>query len=460
MQKTYKVTAGMFILSVALCIISVIVIISSKINTKFPLALIPTVYAIGIVGIAGVPRYIKSPGFLICNVLYAMRFYCLPILIMLDSRLDYVDNFEAGIWLMLFEEIVIVFTLVITDAKRRKILEEAETEAIDIDAKALYKATIALCIMAVVIYLIHPSIINKYNFIIGINGDLLDQANLAETSGSTLGGFIVRIAILLVPASVCMYFADKYNKKKRGIFYFCSFAIPTLLSMAIIEGSDRGTVLLQGIAIVYMAMFLMPDKADLTRRIAVILLSVLGAFFVLIRIFQNAYYNIDNVNLSRLVDYIEAYVAGFKNMSVLPRMKEIYSNQVGIGTFVNDVTANVPVLSHIANPLNTCGKYFNLVLGRLGTDQVMPLLGNGLMYFGYLLSPVFNIIMINVVIQLDLNYKKANNGFAVYASTYAAAMIAFCHYQNLQLIMLYFTCRVLPLWLVYIFIRKIRIRRL
>jgi len=82
-------------------------------------------------------------------------------------------------------------------------------------------------------------------------------------------------------------------------------------------------------------------------------------------------------------------------------------------------------------------------------DQVLPLMGTGLMWFGLLLSPIFSVFMMRMVLLFDRKFKLAGDGLEVFTYSYMATIIGFVHYQNIQLIMLYFSCRILPLWIVY-----------
>ena len=145
-------------------------------------------------------------------------------------------------------------------------------------------------------------------------------------------------------------------------------------------------------------------------------------------------------------------------MDITIRMKQEYGQYVTFTTPFNDLFANVPFLSRIVDVGNLSSKYFNNSYGRIGTDQIMPLIGNGLMYFGYVFSPIFSIIMLRVVFWCDEKYRSSNDVFSVFIWSYASTLLTFCHFNNLQLIMLYFSCRILPLVLVYYVFMRLDLR--
>ena len=65
-------------------------------------------------------------------------------------------------------------------------------------------------------------------------------------------------------------------------------------------------------------------------------------------------------------------------MDITIRMKQEYGQYVTFTTPFNDLFANVPFLSRIVDVGNLSSKYFNNSYGRIGTDQIMPLIGEWL----------------------------------------------------------------------------------
>ena len=150
------------------------------------------------------------------------------------------------------------------------------------------------------------------------------------------------------------------------------------------------------------------------------------------------------------VYYMQGYLAGVQNCTESIQTYIHYNSSVDLATLFNDLFYNVPIISHFTTE-NACSIYFSKEIGF--DDQVLPLVGNGLMYFGYFLSPALLILTIKIVLIADRKYRYETNILGVYVFSYISIQLSFCHYQNIQLIMLYLTCRILPIWLIYKFVK-------
>lgn len=425
----------------------------------FPLLLVPFVYVVFEVLFSSIYHFVDAPGLIILNGLYFIRYFILPLLTLFYDD-TYISSYSNGIWLLLYEEVICAVVLSYLCKKREKETYYEEKHNYFLSAKKLYTATWVFIGIAAVVIVLRPSILSKYNLIFGLTNERLNYIESLESSSSSFDIIIVDITRLLIPASVGVYFADKYDKTSKNIYYYCSLFLSVALSVIIIKGVDRGTVILHGVAIAFLVYRILPNRRREIRLMIIVAMTLIVFYLITARmITANTTIGIARYGgIENIINYIQAYVAGIKNMDIVLTMKSEYGQFVNLATPFNDLFANVPFISHLVDSNNRCLRYFNNSYGRIGTDQVMPLIGNGLMYFGYILSPVFSIMMIRVVFWCDRKYRNSKDVFSIFVWSFTSAMLAFCHYQNLQLIMLYVSCRILPLAIVYYIFTHIRFR--
>ena len=458
-HTSIRKTAG---LTFFLLLLIVIVAFVSHPSTLMPLLLVPLVYAIFIVFFAGIFYYIDSPGMIILNALYFVRYFPYPLLMLFYNHY-YIEDYSKGIWLLLYEETICAVVLYFLIRRRQKeFINSVEINDCFSSASNLYAATLIFSVLSVGIIAINPSILLNYNIIFGLTSEKLKHIELVQSSLSVSSFDIIVLDItrLLIPASIGVSFAEMYNKTQKNIAYILSLFFAVSLSMVIMSGVDRGTVVLNGIAIGFIIYKIFPQKRKATNVIVVVSAAIIVLNLVVVRLIvsESSTGLTRYGGIERILEYIQAYVAGIKNMDITIRMKQEYGQYVTFTTPFNDLFANVPFLSRIVDVGNLSSKYFNNSYGRIGTDQIMPLIGNGLMYFGYVFSPIFSIIMLRVVFWCDEKYRSSNDVFSVFIWSYASTLLTFCHFNNLQLIMLYFSCRILPLVLVYYVFMRLDLR--
>lgn len=437
-----------------------VMLLVSQNNEVFPLILIPLIYIFGFCVFGSIYKFVDTPGLMILNVLYLIRYYFLPLLSIVFYDDFYLAEIRPGAWLTLYEEIVAVAVFILLFRKSGLDALHGEVEMrVTISLRKLMISGATVTLAAIVMIILEPDVLNNYMWIFSFNEASVVASQTKEAGGSTLANILVDLSRLLIPICVGSLFIAKYHKTKKKLHYYLALFFTLALSVAMIKGTDRGTVLLQGIAALYFLYFAIPIRRNITRRISSIMFGVLVLYLLIVGMLMSfriyGAYRSDNY----LLDYLQAYVAGPKNMTIALQMKEQYGSALGLRTVFNDIFANTPFMSKLTDPMNSCVRFFNNAYGRIGADQVLPLMGNGIMYFGYVLSPVLSVGMLALLKKFEMKFRSTNNLLGLYFWSYSAAIVGFVHYQNVQLIMLYLTCRILPLALVYLFVSKFSLKR-
>lgn len=423
-----------------------------------PIILIPIVYCILFVISFKFIGHIFTPGLLVANALYLLRYYLLPLTTIVYMPNQYISSFISGTWLLLYEEIFLSIVLYYF-LKREKHSQFAKIDSTTFkrEFKLILLLFSFLCMVCIIFYIIDPSVYKSFNLITNVGNDFVEmiEENASKTESSsfrTLELIVIYLTYLMLAVCIVLFFYSKYQKRKSNIYFLLALILPLIASAIIIIDTDRGGIVHRGAAILFLLFRLFPEKRKVLVNAAYIPMGVLVLYLIASRMLGN-----DNGGSSVLsaeeffVYYMQGYLAGIQNCTEAIQTYIQFGSHVGPETLFNDLFTNVPVMSHFTGK-NACSKFFATVINQ--DDQVFPLVGNGLMYFGYLLSPIFSILTIKVLLVTERKYRNETSIFGAYVFSYIAIQLAFSHYQNIQLIMLYLTCRILPIWLVYKFVRN------
>lgn len=418
-----------------------------------PIIFIPIVYVILFVLSFKFVAHISTPGLLVANALYFLRYYILPISTITYMPDQYIIDFVPGTWLLLYEEIFLSIVLYFFLKKDKSSYFARVNDAnFKREFKIILLVFSAFCSACLLFFVIDPSVYNSFNLITNVGNDFVEmieeQASKTESSAfRTLELIVIYITYLLFAVCLVLFFYSKYRRTHSNTFFYLALIIPLMASAIIIIDTDRGGIVHRGAAILFLLFRLFPEKRKVLINLTYIPMGLLVLYLIVSRMIDN-----DNVGTSILsaeeffVYYMQGYLAGIQNCTQAIQTFVQYGTSVNLETFFNDLFSNVPILSHFTNN-NSCAKYFSKVINQ--DDQVFPLVGNGLMYFGYLFSPILSFLSIKLLMEAEKKYRFSTNLFGVYVFSYISIQLAFCHYQNIQLIMLYLTCRILPIYLIY-----------
>lgn len=416
-----------------------------------PIIFIPIVYVILFVLSFKFIAHISTPGLLVVNALYFLRYYILPITTINYMSDSYIQEYVPGTWLMLYEEIFLSVVLYVYLKKEKySKITKIDDVKFNKEFKLVLLVFLVLCMACLLFFVIDSSVYSSFNLITNVGNDFVEmieeQASKTESSSfRTLQSMIIYITYLLFAVCLVLFFYSKYRKNHSNTYFLLAFIIPLVASSIIIIDTDRGGIVHRCAAILFLLFRLFPEKRRTLINTAYLPIGLLVLYLVVSRMIDNDMG--ESVSSEEFfVYYMQSYLAGIQNCTDALRTYAHYGNSVDFATLFNDLFSNVPIMSHFTNN-NACLKYFAKELLR--DDQVLPLLGNGLMYFGYLFSPILLLLTIKLFVFIERKYMYESNILGIYVYSYSSIQLAFCHYQNIQLIMLYLSCRILPLWLVY-----------
>ena len=100
-----------------------------------------------------------------------------------------------------------------------------------------------------------------------------------------------------------------------------------------------------------------------------------------------------------------AYYGSLKNIDVAIQTK--LNGSITISTLFNDIIRGIPIINKLGNPLDRTVIYYGYTYyGRAQFDQIVPTIGLGYIYLGYILSPTFSFLLVYIVYRADIRYLR------------------------------------------------------
>lgn len=261
-----------------------------------------------------------------------------------------------------------------------------------------------VCFLIFLIFLIFPDLKLRYNFIF-IPEELIKPE--LEVVGAGFLSILADYILILPPLLIFNYFVNKYYKiqsYKYILFLLISF-IPFLLFF---KGVSRFSALLPALAWLSTFCLVLPKY----KKVATF--TIMGsAFIVLISVslFKQFGYSSANksndigINWGEMAVVFNAYFSGVYNVAYVMDIDKFINLNSGMHLFFNDFLKNIAMLSGFADNTSTSGFYFNnYIYSQSGqADQIIPIVGQSYLYFGY--SGFFIMPAICVLIMIFLEKK-------------------------------------------------------
>lgn len=410
-------------------------------------------YLIIYIGLIKIYKYIFSLHGILLTILTFVRYCVIPILIILDKGyMNYIPLgkyqpngkfFYYGAWLYLWELVIVGLFLL-------KMLPKWQNYY-KIKSNIGFKNNNFVIILFIMLYIfiiaLNPSVLDNYIFIINMfqQRNIIYKSEFINVNGNTLyqlSYMATRGLKILIPIPFLCHFHKKYLKTNNNIYFWFSIFVLIIPYALIMEGSSRNTIIIPAISMMIILMFLFEEKRrGIAIGISMIIIN-LGILSILWKSLINIKY-LSQKTLSYWVSYLEMYFAGISNMGKAVAAKLEYGKIFQIDLIFNDLFKNVPFFSSIVNTHNTSSHYFLEVWGR--SDQVIPSTGNGIFFFGFILSPLVPIFIIFFGAYFIRKAYLTTNIPELVVYIYSGTVITYNSFNSISSFMMKFTIFILPL---------------
>lgn len=423
-----------------------------------PLWLIPLVYAIMMILVKNnIVR--NTPGVIALNGFMFMRYVFTPFAYYSDGRINEmiaVGDLSDALIMMLYEMIVIFITLAISGNKyfRKFYNHDCNNSSWKYitEMKISRNTLFVLLSIAILFYIgfVYKSLgqglsvflNNSYNDFEDIESQIAEGEGYINILWQSLCAWLY---MFLIMREKSKHIDDNNN---IHIVYSLIFTLLyALISFIGSTGLTRWYTLVCASAGFSCLMYLFPTRKKL---ISISIVTPIFALMIFSSLVKNGGYE-SGTNASSSAESafgatnMDVYFNGIGNLSlVTPQGLTIVGD--GIDMLPADVLRTMPIINKYVNQQKTSIRIFQLKTGR--TDQIIPLIGQSYLYFGFLLSPLLSLLLILVIRFLDFKFYY-DYSYLKYVYAFSAIWIAaapMCH--NLTLVFMWVYIRIVPFYII------------
>ncbi|MED2972872.1 O-antigen ligase [Fictibacillus sp. B-59209] len=388
--------------------------------------LLPLTYGLLILILPSITRFmIKNAGLLIFNIVTFVRYV---ILVLVGVLTDFSiwrgippgSTYLKSAILVMFIEMITVFIFIQIISKRYYSSTKMQVSNERVINKNINSFILNLFILlGIISVILFPEIISKLRFVTNLDDFTEYQRNDFPLFG--LFELLFNIARILVVLSIIVYWKKKHELTGKFKYVFYSIGI-SLLNLLIVTGLSRFSILISAVAILYFLakLFNKHKKLIFSSLMTGIIFSV--TIVSLYKFFGRSENNSSNYNdLAWWSDTLQMYFSGPKNVAIALTMNDRFDINIVIQILV-DLFSSVAGIAGILHPnFSTVGLYNLTYYGStVSVDQIVPIVGQGFFYFGYIGSFIPSIIAVWLMMKFDKKAALTNNPYSSYAYYFIA----------------------------------------
>ncbi|WP_298787505.1 hypothetical protein [uncultured Marinococcus sp.] len=368
---------------------------------------------------------LNNIGILGLNITLIIRYVFTPFFMWLsgysisNAVSPSVENYETAIILMIYE-IIIIF-LVVEILANKFYRKESNTNKINVNSNFVGSIFLAITILIVLIY---PSVLSNYSFIFTFNK--FDEGLTSNLPLGSLFPLMVSFSIMLFTVSIINKTYSSYLKKPSPVYIYFSILVVFTFS-SFIEGTSRFSIVIPMVTGMYLITRIYPAfKYKIYSICGIILLGIVSITTLVKQFGVNSFNSINNSQINNIGeaigDSLQLYFSGIHNVAVAVKTKENFSHIISPKMLIEDLSSSVILLSdQVASNFGVV-EMFNYTFhnNTNSVDQIIPMIGQGYVYFGFFFSPLFVIIFTVLVMFFDKKSREAESVFEVYIFSYAS----------------------------------------
>lgn len=329
-------------------------------------------------------RFVLLPLFTVFSGYYSGRSPAEP----LDS------SYQAAIFLMTWELIACTAFIIFLENFQKKYLYSEQKEFILKNKNYIY---LIFIIFAFVLVLLNPKALLYINFV--VPSILEADIEVDFLTNLTVYFFLIaKVMLVLIILKKC--------KNKNNLYTYLIAIVAITLNIMIFWGTNKSDILIAGLASVLIFYRLYGNRSIKT-------LLILGFLTLLIMGVVDSERDTQTVSGGQdkwidRTDKVQVYTGGVYNVAIALETKEYYPESTEFEVLMFDIFRpmigpNILLKDKVQNYSNI---YFN---NRIWTyidrrSQIIPMIGQANLFFGYIFAPLFSIIFIYIAYLLERIY--------------------------------------------------------
>lgn len=449
-KEQYLISKIIQLSSIIIAFICFILAIKTELY-KAPIYLIPICYSLSTFILN--KKDFNLPGIFIFKVILFWRYSLMSLAFYIsDGKFKFIKNYnylDEAVYLMILEMFCIVLILKFTEKKNK-------FRTLDKYIKIFYQSNIKgviaifMTLGIVMVSLKYRSLLRGITLILG-NKILYNYEDVP-----------VIIAILYRSIVLWLYVYTIFllRQKNKNINWSLSISIAYILFTFLGQsGISRWNTIVTFLSIVFLLIKLYPKHR---KKILFNILLPSLAFIMILTIYKNTsyLYSKDKVLLIHGIrkllnaEMLNLYFAGPINInSAIGTSKKFVD--LSLKTLPLDLASGIPIINHYVNELKTSFILFNIYIGRYfgkigqgNYDQIIPLIGQGYIYFSFWLSPLLTVFSIMVFRYCDKKFYYSKN-LTAYIFAFTGIWAATAIILNLTIFTSWIFIRIIPFVVVF-----------
>lgn len=434
-KKIYSYIICKNIFIVTLCMSIIIILLSGRLADNYRIiSILPMVYTIctGIIIMAN-PMFIFNLFKIIIIVLYGIRMFILPLLILIIGEPNYNNNIASNVLMSIDKSVFLqsyeflIVSIFLTFNNKGDYLQSNKDLDVISDLKLTQKARKIIWILILLLCIIlirYPALLSKFRPIVFINESEYIKWKIYNAQvNSNMPKLIYYISTWLLSTLriaisylILIYLKKKSEKSKNPKKYIIASLI-VISSWFLIVTEDKAGNFYCAAAMLILLMKLYANKRKYIKR------NIINICLIVLLVFIITLINKSEPGLAeRYILKINAYFSGTINIAAASTMPR----ENLIEYFIGDTLRSIPIVKGLFTDMNMSYILFNkcLAYDTIYNSQIIPCIGQGYFYFGYIGAPIFSVILVTLGLKSYSKLKTVKDTFGYY--TYSSTMIFIC----------------------------------
>ncbi|KGL37452.1 hypothetical protein BMT55_09065 [Listeria newyorkensis] len=329
----------------------------------------------------GFARFVVLPYFIVFNDYYGGRSPEPPL----------AGSMETAIYLMVYELIVVTIVIGILDYFQNKKYKPRNTQQ-PFDETKSYFGYVVFIVVAIVAALGIPNVISSISFFIP-KPDLVDVMEGSNVM-VMLGGYMFILAKQLVFIMVT-WWAHKRHRATSQLLYVWIAIGALFANIGIFIGTNRSDIVLVAIVSLVTFRLLFPKYFKLVVLLVVGML--VGILLIMSTVRNIASISGGTSGITDFTDNLQVYFGGPYNVAMALETKLIYPEAQNWSVLFFDIFRPMIGVNMLVKDLPF--EYSNIFFNQRyfysdHATQILPMIGQGNLFFGYLLSPLLSVLVV------------------------------------------------------------------
>jgi hypothetical protein len=397
--------------------------------------LIPTLFGMAYFFCPNIDAYSRRHlGMLMFNIVLIIRYLITPVSFVLggfESTLNYsISEIGKATGLMIYEMIAVMLFVQLLSPLY---YERRNHPVSSVSMKERLKSVNAFVPLAVVVLtgvlvaIFYETVRSVFSFI--FNTANVNFVDLGRKEGKAFE-YVLILFVQLSTLFLCSLIIQHYYKKKaiRGFInnheFFLMLAVIVSTSSLVLY-SSRSSVLFPMISGFSLMGLLFEEKKKRMKVIGavVVVLVLAGLSYKKQFGFEQTADLITqrSVIYKELPDIFNQYFSGTFNVVGAIQTRSEFRDQFPLSNFVGDILSNIVIIGRGFRKDLNASKRFNFIMsGDYFGATILPMIGLGYLYFGYLLSPLLSICFATLLMWCDRKTGETDDVFSKYIFLYAS----------------------------------------